>query len=191
MIIFSQLKIRSLWDSLQEKLRRVAAPHLVTAKGRWQSLNRREKCTVLAGTILTSMLLFYLLIWSPLNTHLTELRGQILQEKKTAAWMQAADSALRKVESKQTKLTAKLLSQRINLIQEDLRQAPLHQNLTQLTQSSADEIRCVFDRVDFDTFIRWLMEFSQQHNLTIKQATVRRLNNVGLVQAELIFQVKQ
>ncbi len=166
-----------------------AAPRLTALQGRWQSFNTREKYSVLTGASLIGIFLFYVLIWSPLNSHLADLRTEILREKKTAAWMQAADQTLRTVDSKQSKLSAKRLSQRINLVQEDLRQAPLHENITQLTQSAPNEIRCVFDRVDFDTFVPWLMMFSEERNLTIKQATVRRLNQVGLVQVELVLQV--
>src|SRR5574338_1160088 len=84
-------KLLAAWRPLQEKMRVAAEPHLATVKKRWQSLNTREKYTVLSGAVVTAILLFYVLIWSPLDTHLDELRTQIRGEKKTAAWMQAAD----------------------------------------------------------------------------------------------------
>jgi len=182
-------KFLAWWLPQQEKLLLWAAPQLEKLKARWQSLAAREKSTILGGGIVSAILLLYALIWSPLNSQLDSLRTKIAGEKKTAAWMQAADKHIRSLENQQSQAPAKTLSLRINAIQEELRQAPLGKNLSQLTQSNIDEIRGVFDRVDFDTLIAWLMEFSQQHDLTIKQASVRRLNNVGLVQAEFVFRV--
>ena len=180
-----------LWQNkIREKALLWVVPWLEKLKNRRQSLNSREKYSVLAGMALTIILLFYALIWSPLNSHLDNLRQQIRREKKTAAWMHAIDKQLHALESKQSQTPAKLLSQRINLVQEDLRQAPLSKNLTQLTQNSIDEIHCVFDHVNFDTLITWLLGFSQQHDLTIKQASLRRLNKIGLVQAEFVLQVR-
>src|SRR5690242_2951032 len=132
MNIFSRQKIQ-LWrkqfmrwyQPQRDKIAASAAPHLARLQDRWQSLNTREKYSILTGATLTGLLLFYALIWSPLNTHLADLRTQILREKKTAAWMQAADQTLRALETQDGKISAKQLSQRINLVQEDLRQSPL------------------------------------------------------------------
>lgn len=182
-------KIMVWWQPQQEKLHVYATPYLEQLKTRWQSLASREKNVLLGGALATAILLLYALIWSPLNSKLDSLRLQIQGEKKTAAWIQAANKQILALENKQSQAPAKSLSLRINTIQEELRQASIGKNLTQLAQSNANEIHCVFDRVDFDTLIGWLMDFSQQHDLTIKQASVRRLNNIGLVQAEFIFRV--
>ncbi|HSW71689.1 MAG TPA: type II secretion system protein M [Gammaproteobacteria bacterium] len=184
-----QKKISALWLPQQEKILLSARPRLAQLKTRWQTLDSREKNMLLGGAFITSFLLFYALIWSPFHSHLELLRQQIRAEKKTIAWMQVASKQLQALEGRQSMPSAKLLSERINLVQEDLRQTRLSKNITRLTQSSSDEIRCSFDRVDFDTLIKWLIPFSQQHDLTVKQASVRRLNTVGLVQAEFVFQV--
>lgn len=180
-------KIRLWWLPQQEKIAQWATPRLAQFKAHWHSLAAREKSIVLGGAIVAAALLFYALMWSPLNAHLDNLRTQIQAEKKTAAWIQAADKQIRSLESKQGPVSVKKQARRLNKIEEDLRQAPLSKNLTQLTQNSNEEIHCVYDQVDFDTLLAWLMPFTQEHELIVKQASIRRLNNIGLVQAEFTF----
>lgn len=184
-----QKKLLAWWQPWQKKLHTWTKPRLEQLQARWQSLNPRERYAALGGGITAGLLLFYALIWSPLNTHLDDLRTRIAGEKKTAAWMQAADQELRSLEERQSKLPFKQLSQRINAVQEDLRQAPLGKSLTQLSQSAPDEIHIVFDQVNFDELVAGVIAFSQQHHLTVKQAAVKRMNGSGLVQAEFVFKV--
>jgi type II secretory pathway component PulM len=180
-------KLKTWWRPQQEKLAHWASPHYEKLKTRWQSLAPREKNALQGGALLVLVLLLYAFLWSPLNTHLDKLRTQIQGEKKTAAWIQTADKQIRALENEQKKISTQTLSLRLNTIQEELRQGPLSKMLTQLNQSGADEIHCVFERVDFDTLMGWLIPFAQEHDLSVKQASFRRLNNVGLVQAEFVF----
>ena len=76
----------------------------------------------------------------------------------------------------------------LNALQEKISQAPVHEFLSQLTQVGPNEIRCSFNQIEFDTLITWLIDFAEQEKLVIKQANVHRLNNVGAVQAEFVFQ---
>jgi|GEM_PF-5730283 len=171
-------KAQAFWQPYQEKL-----------KARWQNLESREKNTILGGTILVSILLLYILIWSPFHDHLDDLRQKIHHEKKTAIWMDAASRQLKSLEAKQEAPSGKLLSRRLNAVQEALSQAPHSKNMSQLAQTNPEEIHCVFDQVDFDSFMIWLIGFAQEQDLIIKQASIQRLNNVGLVKAELIFKI--
>lgn len=174
---------------LQERLRVFLHPQQKKLKARWHSLSQREQHILCCGGLAATLLLFYVLIWSPLNTHLDDLRTRITAEKKTAAWAKNVDTQLRNLEERESKLSLKQLSRRINAVQEDLQEVPFRQNLTQLTQSAPNEIRVVFDKVSFDEWVAWLMTFSEQHHLIVKETAVKRLNNIGLVQVSLVLQV--
>ncbi len=180
-------RLLAWWRPHQKELLSRAKPYLEKFQARWQSLNQRERYSVLGGGSVTALLLFYAFLWCPLTAHLDDLRLRIQAEKKTAAWVKAVNKQLQNLEERQPKSSVKQLSRRINLVQEDLQRAVYGKSLTLLTQTAPDEIRAAFDKVQFDEFIAWLMTFTQDHRLIVKEAGVKRLNNLGLVQVEVVF----
>lgn len=155
----------------------------------WSNLAPREKYSVIGGSVVASLILLYTLIWSPITSQIITLREQIPREQKTLAWMKEADKQIELLKKDKISSGNKSLSLRLNTVQEKIQHSPMGKNLTQLTQLNTDEIHCTFNNVDFDKLVTWLIDFSQQENISIEQASVHRTNAPGIVQAEFVVRV--
>lgn len=154
----------------------------------WNNLALREKQTMSLGAFALILLLFYLIIWSPLNYKLDNLRNKIKHDQQLLTWMKDANNRMQAAEKQQTqKNSLPSGTSLLSLVQHKLNQTPLVSSLGQLRQAENDSVQLSFTNVDFDKMIEWLTQLWQQQGVTISQINITASNTAGLVNADMIL----
>lgn len=157
----------------------------------WDGLAAREKQTVVIGGMVTSILLFYALIWSPALDHVAQMRKQLTAQQKLLLWMQQAQKELKQnqnsnASNSQAMTPVALLS----YLQKQLEQAGLMQSTTQLKQIDADRVSLHFQNVSFDALLRVLISALHAQRVTITQLSAVAQTTPGIVNADVIIRIK-
>lgn len=147
----------------------------------WQNLNDRERLLVIGCGFLIVLYLFYILIYSPLTTSVSEKRTELQQQSNTLTWMQQQKPQTS--HQRQTITTNKLLP----FIASQLSQGNLQKFVYQLQQTSSGDIQLGFESVPYLDFMNWLWALNNQYFLNIKLFSISRDKTEGLVKITIVF----
>jgi len=163
----------------------------IKIKSWWGDLSLREQQVVAIGTTVVGIFLFYLLIWSPYLNRLDQMRKQIRTEQATLAWMQAADSRIKKIENqtknKNASITPIML---MSLLQKQLKDTGLDTSLTELKQAANDAVELHFQKVAFDQLMSVIETIIKEQNVKITQFTAVSQNAQGSVNVDLVLKLQ-
>lgn len=153
----------------------------------WDNLALREKQMLLLGFFFISAAIIYFFMWSPLSEKEENLRHQIQRNNELLSWMQETDKQILTIEKKTPIQPSRTKKSLLGFVQENINGSTLKENLTQLHQFETDSVQLVFQKVEFDKLITWLIKMTQQEGLTITQMSVTPSASAGIVQADLVL----
>lgn len=156
----------------------------------WANLASRERQMVVGGAIFLIIFIVYQGIWTPYLESVANLRKQIQTGQIMIEWMQATDNEIRQLETK-TKGKQHSISPVVFLgqMQKEVNHIGLHDNLTQLKQSTNDSIEMHFQKVEFDKLMSLLISVVKEQSVSISQMSVTSDNTPGLVNADIILKM--
>jgi len=154
----------------------------------WINLALREKQAVMAGSILLGLFIVYQWMWTPYLNHIASMREKITHDQKTLLWMQSADQAIQKVESKSiAKNKPVSLVVFLSQMQKQIKQSGLGQFLTQLKQSGNESIEIHFQKVEFEKLIKFLTTVMKTYPVSISHLTLVAADSSGYVNADIVI----
>ena len=77
--------------------------------------------------------------------------------------------------------------QLLSLLEGGLKSATIATSLKSITPESDGAIRMRFDEVPFDSLIQWLIQFHNQHGISVSSMSVVKAKSVGNVRANLLI----
>jgi general secretion pathway protein M len=149
----------------------------------WANLNERERWIGGLGVACLLIYLFYLLIYSPLNTAVTNGRQQLIEKKETLAWMKDVQHQI----SNNKKANSINRNKLLTIIAAQLGNKPLQTFPYQLQQTSQGEIQLSFDEVPYSLFLKWLWALNQEYIIVINQLSAERTKTSGLVKLNIVI----
>lgn len=152
-------------------------------KEHWDNLNERERWIVIGGLIFCGFYLFYVLIYSPLNSAIHGKTLQLQDKKDTLVWMQQVKSQYKPQQPLQSLGSGQLLT----VLAEQLNTAAFKHFPYRLQQVGKGDIQLLFERVPYNTLVEWLWSFSKKYAITLQQLTIERVETSGLVKAMVIL----
>lgn len=147
----------------------------------WLNLSQRDRLALLAGTIVFTCYLMYILIYSPLQTSVASKYEQLNDKQQTLAWLKQVQPQI----SKNTATKINDNGQLLSLISSNLTSSDLKKFPYILQQTGGGDIQLDYDAIPYNAFLQWLWTLSQHYSFTIKQLTVHRTKTVGVVQLSL------
>jgi len=159
----------------------------------WATRTSREQRFLMTGGIFLAALLIIYLIVLPIHHKINTLSEKLDQNKQMLAWMQSSLPSLKTLraqnpssQKKQNIPAGSLLSS----IENSLKQSSLSKQLSTLEKEpseTAESVSLKFDHVNFDELIHWLIQFSNNYNMTIDQFSATKTQESGIVQANLVI----
>lgn len=150
-----------------------------------KDLNERERRLLIAGLIVIISYLFYLLIYAPLNSAITERSAQLIEKKLSLTWMksleQNPDTRKNPISINTTKMLAVMGNQ--------LSSGKLSPFEYELQQTPAGDVQLSFEAIPFVNFLTWYWQFSHQYLINIKELTAERSEISGIVKLKTTFHV--
>lgn len=142
----------------------------------FDGLDDRDQMIALSFGVILSILLVYLLIFSPLNNAVSDLDKKVAAQEKTVEWMkqQVPLIAGNNVASNGNRSSLPLAS----LINTTTKQYSLP--VSRRDSKSPNEMQIWFDNVSFNSFLKWSAEVTNKHGVTIISVNVRSRERNGI-----------
>lgn len=145
------------------------------------SLEPRERLTLLAGAVILGLTLVWVLLISPLYisagdraTQFSELQRDISRARELRSQIQRAGNGGSRPQTSQPLMITLERSAREFGLQVD-RSRPM----------DAATVRVNFESAPFDTLVQWMGVLQSRHGLLIDIASLDRLDTAGMVDAQL------
>lgn len=152
----------------------------------WNNLNERERWLASIGSVITLIYLFYLLIYSPLSSSVSDKSKQLIEKQQTLSWMQQVRQLPVNQKTQGSISNTKLLAVIGNQLNEKTFQAYPYQ----LQQTGPGDIQLSFDRVPYKQFLLWLWALNNDYAITLKQFTAERSQTAGVVKLLIVITAK-
>jgi len=156
-------------------------------RGRWNALGARERraASLLAGFL--GAVLFYLLIWSPIEGGLARARArlpavqaQLAQVREQAALVARVRAAPRVAPTANPGDAVKQAAERNGL----------RDQVKRVEAEGSRGVRVQIEGAPFPALMAFLVELQQQAGLRAERATFERHSNPGTVNANLVLQAQ-
>lgn len=149
-------------------------------------LSQRERYIVIIGGVLALFLLFYTLVWSPLNHHLAFQREQVFQQRALLAWVNRMEGGLLN-----SRLENQIVRQQVNNVMVAVEHALAKQHLAiylrSVKEPEAHQVELKLQEIPFDKFITWLQTLLRTYHLQVLHLQVSKTRQLGLVNVRLVL----
>ncbi|GIX22740.1 MAG: hypothetical protein KatS3mg121_1523 [Gammaproteobacteria bacterium] len=157
---------------------------LQTLRERWDTLAPRERLYLGLGAVLSAVLLFYALLWLPLERNIARLEDVTARQVEDLQWMREAAARIRALEQRGAgRLPAggSLLA----LVDQRLIAAGLKSALARMEPDGPDAVKLWLNGAAFDRLVLLLGELEQNHGIRVASLAVTATDTPGLVDARL------
>ncbi len=156
----------------------------------WFGLERRERRTLSIGGAALAGILFYFLVWQPIQERTVALEERLQERRDLLAYLERARLELGAVDNAEPagspgETPAQAL---YALADESAREAGLAQVLDGVEPSGQAGARVRFDNIAFDDLVRWLGTLRERYGVTATTVSVRRTEDPGRVDAQLLLE---
>ena len=155
-------------------------------KAYWQSLNERERWTVIIGLACLILYAYYLMIYNPLATKVKQRERLLIEKIETLNWMKQIKQPSSTV-AKEKLDNGQLLT----LLAKKLKDNSELKSPYQLQQTGSGDIQLSFEEVPFNFFLQWLVTLSNHYTITIKQFTASNTETPGATKLTLILSASE
>ncbi len=160
---------------------------------KFENLEPRERLIVAAGAIVAALILFWVLVWLPLDRGQDELRLNVdlwqdsLAELRVLAVTMAANEDT--VTASNTSTTAEPAESPVVVVDRTLRERNLN-SAVKRRQPTPNGIRVEFENVAFDQLVLWLGDLSASHGLSVQAGSLSQSNRSekGRINASLTLE---
>jgi general secretion pathway protein M len=157
------------------------------ARARWEALGARERRVAAALAVAFGAALFYLLLWSPVESGLARARPRLASVQAQLARVQDQAAVVAKVRA-----TPRVAPPAIPVVA--LGQAAerngLREQLKRVDAEGPGAVRVQIEGASFTALTAWLIDLQEQTGLRAESATLERHANPGTVNARLLLRAQ-
>lgn len=158
-------------------------------KGKWQSLNARERFYLKIGSIFIVLIIIYYGLILPLNDSIDNLQQQISTQRSLALWMQPRVKALRTEVGHAQQIQTIASSELLPEIDTRLKQSSLSSMVEEISQTDSDSVRVTFKSVPFDNLATWLVKQWKTSHIAVTEFDAQKGEKAGLVKVTLTLTI--
>jgi general secretion pathway protein M len=157
------------------------------ARARWEALGARERRVASALAVAFGAALFYLLLWSPVESGLARARPRLASVQAQLARVQDQAAVVAKVRA--TPRVAPPANPVVALGQAAERNG-LREQLKRVDAEGPGAVRVQIEGASFTALMAWLIDLQEQTGLRAESATLERHANPGTVNARLLLRAQ-
>ncbi len=167
-------------------MKKIGLAFLAPYRARWQALEPRERLFLsIAGGALV-LFLFYILLWSKMQSELARLRVSVPQDQAKLSVMRQQAAQVEQLRAR----GAMTRAQGVNILatlEQTANTRGLKQNITRMEPEGSNAARINLDGIAFDTLIPWLHDLQTQNAIRVESATLEAQPAPGIVKARLLL----
>jgi len=155
---------------------------------KWLRLSANEQRTVRIGGTALLVLMIYQFIWSPLLLKIDTLRKQIVAEQHTLTQLQSMDAEIKQLAKNGPKpIAINSPVMLLSYLQNQINQAGLAGQLTELKQATNNAIEMHFQKIAFDALATLIMQMTKEAAIHVAQFSVKAETAPGVVNADIVI----
>ena len=151
-----------------------------------ENLAPRERQALVAGGVAFGLLLFYLMVWWPLERNNARLADDVAEDSRQLAWMQGAALEAGTLASSRTPDAAKDTRTLIARVTAELRRDGIV--ASQIQPEGEDRLRLTLDGIPFTSLLAPLARLQSQYAIRVQEALVEPAGGQGVVNARLLVE---
>lgn len=151
------------------------------------TLSERDRLIVLYGGIVAALLLFYFIIWSPLNAKNDELVDSNAQTRDLIDWMQKAKVQLVHLHE-QSKNKSATNTSLLSAIEQSVKRNRLDAAAGDIKQLEKNRVQVSFAEVDYLAVMRWIEDVQGVSLSKIDKVTIQKTGKPGMVHVEITLE---
>ena len=151
------------------------------------NLSERDRLIILYGGIIAALLLFYFIIWSPLNAKNDELVDSNAQTRDLIDWMQKAKVQLVHLHEQSKNKTATNTSL-LSAIEQSVKRNRLDAAAGDIKQLEKNRVQVSFAEVDYLAVMRWIEDVQGVSLSKIDKVTIQKTGKPGMVHVEITLE---
>lgn len=132
-------------------------------KRSWLNLSVRDQRILVLGGLIAIAILFYAIVWTPLQNNLDKLRPQVDSQSADLAWMQKQAGKIRSLDqSGQTEVNKSSLPL-LTIVDQTAKTLNLRDEIKQIQPGKeSGTAKIWFDKVVFEDWLQWLDNITAQ-----------------------------
>jgi general secretion pathway protein M len=156
----------------------------------FQGLGSRERLILGAAAVVLALLIFYALIWSPMNNGYETMKTRVDVQRDTAVWMEQGALQLQQLQRSRGPAARGLGGQSLlALTDSTARSNGLGPALKRVEPEGSNNVRVWLEIASFDLVVKWLAFLSTTYGIDIDSVTLERISDTpGQVNARLTLQ---
>jgi len=145
-----------------------------------------ERIALILGAVVLAALLFYLIVWQPLNNALANKRQNVAEQRSTLRWMEKSSmevQAYRRLQGNgnTTNNSEALLS----VVDQTARSHGLRQQIKRLKPQGEDAVQLWLEQAAFDNIVKWLGDLTEKQSVIVDSISMDKQTASGLVNARI------
>lgn len=153
---------------------------------RWlDSLQPRERQTVVGGGISLAVILFYLLLWDPVMSARDELRQGVDTQRQELIWMKTSAQEIRQLQSGGGAIPANIANQSPSTLVTMSAQSNGMQEFIGKMDSTSNGVEVTLNNADFNRVMSWLSDLQNRYALQPKKIVIEPQADPGTVNARI------
>jgi len=147
----------------------------------WENISPREQLLTMISAVVMLIAILYWGIWTPLTDQLNSSKAQLMRAEKTLSWTQEKATVLLQADTVKPPLTGRNLTQILN-------RSARQDNITfSRIVNKKDQIEVWITEVEFDLFVQWLANLSNQHGIKVLNADVAKTERAGYIKVNRLL----
>ncbi|GAB4350028.1 MAG: type II secretion system protein M [Gammaproteobacteria bacterium] len=151
----------------------------------WAGLAQNERRLVMLGGVALLVVLFYALIWLPLQKERDRLTEELSAQRENLAWMQTHAAEARALLAKRPSVRPLSGQSLLGLVDRTVRGNRLTETLQRIQPEGNDAVRVWLEAASFDDVSRWLGQLEQRHGIRVESINIERHQAPGRVTVRL------
>ena len=156
-------------------------------KQKWSALKNSERNLIIYGSVFVVISISYFYVWQPYNLLINNYRQQILYTQEDIGWLKQVSVQIKQIKSGSSAKTGSFSGSFINTIDKSIKQNRLHKFVSTLEKSGGDKVVVQFNKVSFNTLIKWASYIKTRYGVVTKNIDLKRDDNMDLINARIIL----
>jgi len=147
----------------------------------WEGISPREQLLTMASAVMIGIGILYWGIWSPLTEQLDSNKTQLARVQNTLTWTKEKAAVLLHADTGKVAVKGRNLTQILN-------SSARRDNITfSRIVNKRDHIEVWITEVEFDAFVKWLANLSNQHGISVLNADLAKTDRAGYIKVNRLL----
>ncbi len=153
----------------------------------WNERTTREKLILAAGGVIFVAMMYYSLVYAPLQTSIARLEQQLANEHELASWLVSIAPEVQRLKRTNGKMAGNTSGSLLSTVDQTSKAAGLGKSVTRLQPEGDTEVRAWLDAAPFNETLRWLRTLESSYGVDITELSFNRDSEAGLIKARITF----